>query len=142
MRVIKVFIDSTGWYVLVQREHEHHEAAKEYFQQIIDSRTRLYTNITEITLAISKIKQDCDLSVATDFSKLIDQSVLSTNLNVSWLTRRLHRAALKQFFSIKDSQIEIRHCLIFEEVKKKKINIIFSFDDALKSFGIPLMPQA
>ncbi len=142
MRVIKVFIDSTGWYVLVQREHEHHEAAKEYFQQILDSRTRLYTNITEITLAISKIKQDCDLSVATDFSKLIDQSVLSTNLNVSWLTRRLHRAALKQFLSIKDFQIEIRHCLIFEEVKKKKINFIFSFDNVLKSFGIPLMPQA
>jgi hypothetical protein len=93
-------------------------------------------------LAISKIKQDCGLNVATDFSKLIDQSVLSTNLNVSWMTRRLHRAALKQFFSVKDPQIEIRQCLIFEEVKRKKINIIFSFDDALKSFGIPLMPQA
>ncbi len=142
MRVIKVFIDSSGWYALLQREHEHHEAAKEYFQQILDSRTRLYTNITEISSAIFKIKQNCGLSVATDFSKLIDQSVLSTNLNVSWLTRRIHRSALKQFFSIKDTQIEIRHCLIFEEVKKKKINIIFSFDDTLKSFGIPLMPQA
>ena len=142
MRVIKVFIDSTGWYSLVQSEHEHHEEAKEYFQQILDSRTRLYTNITEITSAISKIKRNCGLSIATDFSKLIDQSILSTNLNASWLTRRLHRAALKQFFSIKDPQIEIRHCLIFEDIKKKKINIIFSFDDALKSFGIPLMPQA
>jgi predicted nucleic acid-binding protein len=140
--VIKVFIDSSGWYALVQKDHEHHEEAKEYFQQILDSRTRLYTNITEITIAISKIKRNCGLILATDFSKLIDQSVLSTNLNVSWLTRRLHRAAVKQFFSIKDSNIEIRHCQIFEEVKKKKINIIFSFDDALKSFGIPLMPQA
>ena len=142
MRVIKVFIDSSGWYALVQNDHKYHEPAKEYFQQILDSRTRLYTNITEITSAISIIKQNCGLSVATDFSKLIDQSILSTNLNVSWLTRRLHRAALKQFFSIKEPQIEIRHCLIFEDIKKKKINIIFSFDDALKSFGIPLMPQA
>jgi predicted nucleic acid-binding protein len=142
VRVIKVFIDSTAWYALVQKKHEYHEEAKEYFQQIIDSRTRPYTNITEITSAISMIKQNCGLSVATDFSKLIDQSVLSTNLNVSWLTRRHHRAALKQFFSIKEAGIEIRHCLIFEEVKKKKINIIFSFDDTLKSFGIPLMPQA
>jgi predicted nucleic acid-binding protein len=142
VRVIKVFIDSTGWYALVQKNHDHHEVAKEYFQQILDSRTRLYTNNTEITSAISIIKQNCGLSVATEFSKLIDQSVLSTNLNVSWLTRRLHRSALKQFFSIKEPNIEIRHCLIFEEVKKKKINFIFSFDDTLKSFGIPLMPQA
>ena len=102
----------------------------------------MYTNIAEITSAISKIKKNCGLSLATDFSKLIDQSILSTDLNISWLTRRYHRAALKQFFSIKDTNIEIRHCSIFEEVKKKKINIIFSFDDALKSFGIPLMPQA
>jgi predicted nucleic acid-binding protein len=142
VRVIKVFIDSSGWYALVQKEHVHHEAAKEYFQQILDTKVRLYSNIGEITLAIFKIKQNCGLSVATDFSKLIDQSILSTNLNVSWLTRRNHRAALKQFFSIKEANIEIRHCSIFEEVKKKKINIIFSFDDALKSFGIPLMPQA
>jgi predicted nucleic acid-binding protein len=142
MQVIKVFIDSTGWFALVDSEHGDHEAAKEYFKQILDSSTRLYTNITEITSAITKIKGKCGLSIATDFSKLIDQSILSTNLNVSWLTHRLHRAALKQFFSIKEPQIEIRHCLIFEEIKKKKINIIFSFDDALKSFGIPLMPQA
>ena len=142
MSVIKVFIDSTGWYALIKRDHEHHEVAKEYFQQILDSRTQLYTNITEITSAISKIKQNCGLSVAIDFSKLIDQSILSTNLNFSWLTRRLHRAALKHFFTIKDPQIEIRHCLVFEDIKKKKINIIFSFDNALKSFGIPLMPQA
>jgi predicted nucleic acid-binding protein len=142
VRVIKVFIDSTGWYALVQKDHEHHETAKEYFQQILDSRTRLHSNVTEITSAIIKIKQNCGLSIATDFSKLIDQSILSTNLNVSWLTRRLHRSALKHFFTIKDPDIEIRHCLIFEEVRKKKINFIFSFDDTLKSFGIPLMPQA
>ena len=142
MQMIKIFIDSTAWYALVQADHTQHDAAKEYFQQILDSRAKLYSNIFEITTAISKIKLNCGLSLATEFSKLIDQSVLSTNLNVSWLTRRIHRAALKQFFSIKDSAIEIRHCLIFEEVKKKKINLIFSFDNALKSFGIPLMPQA
>lgn len=115
MRVIKVFIDSTGWYALVQREHEHHEVAKEYFQQILDSRTRLYTNITEITLAISKIKQDCGLNVATDFSKLIDQSVLSTNLNVSWMTRRLHRAALKQFFLSKTLKLKFANVLYLKK---------------------------
>jgi predicted nucleic acid-binding protein len=140
--MIKVFIDATGWYAIVQPEHKYHEVAKEYFQQLLDSRAKLYTSIIEITSAVSKIKQNCGLSIATDFSKLIDQSVLSTNLNVSWLTRRQNRSALKQFFSIKDPDIEIRHCSIFEEVKKKKINFIFSFDPTLKSFGVPLMPQA
>ncbi len=140
--MIKVFIDSTGWYTLVQPKEVRCDAAREYFQQLLDSRAKLYSNIFEITLAISKIKKNCSLSMATDFSRLIDQSVLSNNLNVSWASRRLHRTALKQFFSIKGTEIEVRHCMIFEEVKKKKINFIFSFDNTLKSFGIPLMPQA
>jgi predicted nucleic acid-binding protein len=140
--MIKVFIDATGWYAVVQPQYEHHEKAKEYFQQLLDSRAKIYSNILEITKAVSRIKKECGLSTAVDFSKLIEQAILSTNLNTSWFTRRQHRVALKQFLSIKDPVIDIHHCLIFEEVKKKKINFIFSFDNALKSFGIPLMPQA
>ena len=139
--MIKIFIDSTGWYALIEPKFEHHDSAREYYQQIIDSRARLYTNINEITMAITKIKSQCGLSVATEFSKIIDQSSLTTNLNVSWATRRFYPAALRQFFSIKQEEIEMRHCFIFEEVRKKKINLIFSFDQALKYFGIPLMPQ-
>ncbi len=139
--MIKVFIDSTGWYALVQPEFEHHDSAKEYYKQLLDSPARLYTNINEITMAISRIKSQCGLSIATEFSKIIEQSSLTTNLNVSWVNRRVYRAALRQFFSIKQSEIEIRHCFIFEEVQKKKINLIFSFDQAMKYFGIPLMPQ-
>ena len=139
--MIKVFVDATGWYALVDSEHKHHEPAKEYYQQLLDSRARLYTNINEVTWAISKIKSQCGLSLATEFSKIIDQSSLTANLNVSWVNRRVHRAALRQFFSIKQTEIEIRHCFIFEEVRKKKINLIFSFDSSLKYFGIPLMPQ-
>jgi len=139
--MIKVFIDASGWLALIKNDHENHESAKEYFQQLLDSRTRLYTNITEITIAISRIKSQCGLGLAIEFSRTIDQAVLSSDLNVSWLTRRMHRTALRQFFSIKEIHIEIRHCMIFEEVRKKKINLIFSFDKTLKTFGIPLMPQ-
>jgi len=139
--MIKVFVDSTGWNALVDPQHQHHDTAKEYYQQLLDTGAKLYTNVNEITLAISKIKSQCGLSIATEFSKIIDQASLTTNLNVSWVNRRVYRSALRQFFSIKQTEIEIRHCFIFEEVRKKKINLIFSFDYSLKYFGIPLMPQ-
>jgi predicted nucleic acid-binding protein len=139
--MIKVFIDGSGWYAILQPTHDYHDVAKEYFQQILDTRVKLYTNILELSSTISKTKGNCGLSVATDFYKIIDQSDLSSNLNVSWITRRQHRSALKLFFTIKDADIRVSHCLIFEEVRKKKINFIFSFDNTLKSFGIPLMPQ-
>ena len=89
MRMIKVFIDSSGWYALIQSKEPHYELAKDYFQQLLDSRANLYSNIVEVTVAISKIKKHIGLSVATDFSRLIDQSVMSNNLHVSWASRRL-----------------------------------------------------
>jgi len=139
--MIKVFIDYSGWYALINADHPYHSQAQEYFQQLLDSRTRLYTNLVQLDTAITMIKKDCGLDLAVEFTRLIEDAVLSTNLRLSWPTRRLRRNSLKQFFSIKDSIVNLQHCYILEEVKKKRINIIFSFDDALKTMAIPLMPQ-
>jgi predicted nucleic acid-binding protein len=139
--MIKVFIDYSGWYALINSDHPYHSQAQEYFQQLLDARTRLYSNLVQIDTAITMIKKDCGLDLAVEFTRLIEDAVLSTNLRLSWPTRRLRRNSLKQFFSIKDSIVNLQHCYILEEVKKKRINIIFSFDDALKTLAIPLMPQ-
>lgn len=139
--MIKVFIDSSGWSALIHSAHPHHTLAKEYFQQLLESRARVYSNVHEINAALSFIKKECGLDTAIEFSKLVDDAVLSTNLRLSWPTRRLRRSSLKLFFSVRESTVDIRHCYIFEEVRKRKVNIIFSFDEALKTFAIPLMPQ-
>ena len=139
--MIKVFIDCTGWYALVNSRHPHHILAKEYFQQLLDTHTRMYSNQRQIDTAITLIKKECGLEIAVEFARLIEDAVLSTNLRVSSSTRRLRRNSIKLFFSEREASITVDHCYIFEEVKKKKINIIFSFDEALKTFAIPLMPQ-
>ncbi len=140
--MLKVFVDSSGWYALINNQHLNHDLAREYFQKLLTSNAKLYTSIQEVNAAISEIKQNYGLNAALEFSRIIDEANLSSNLHVSWFSRRLRRASLKQFFSIRDQEIDLRHCTIFEDVRKKKINVIFSFDDSLRKFGIPLMPQA
>jgi predicted nucleic acid-binding protein len=139
--MVKVFIDSTGWNSIINSNSKYHVQGKEYFQQLLDSKAKIYTNIIEINRAIYQIKIECDSQTAQDFSRLIDEAVLKSDISLIWLTRRNRRTALKQFFSIREDKVDIRHCLIFGELKKRKINAIFTFDDVLKYFGIPLMPQ-
>jgi predicted nucleic acid-binding protein len=136
----KVFIDSTGWFALIQPTDLNHDRAKDFFQNILDSGGKLYTNIIELNSAVTLIKKNCGLQTASEFSKIIEEAVLSTNLHISWLSRRLRRNSLKHFFSFKMPEIEMKHCIIFEEVRKRKINYLFSFDPIFKSMGIPLMP--
>jgi predicted nucleic acid-binding protein len=138
--MMRVFIDSSAWFALLHSHNSNHDAAKDYFHNLLESRARLYSTITEINQAIFLIKKECGLATALEFTKVIDESVLTTNIHISWLTRRLRRNSLKHFFSFKESEIELRHCIIFEEIRKKKINIIFSFDANIKIFGVPLMP--
>ena len=139
--MVKVFIDSSGWNSIINSNFKYHLQGKEYFQHLLDSKAKIYTNIIEVNNAIYQIKTECDTETAQDFSRLIDEAVLKSDISLIWLTRRNRRNALKQFFSIRENKVEIRHCLIFGELKKRKINAIFTFDDVLKYFGIPLMPQ-
>jgi predicted nucleic acid-binding protein len=138
--MMRVFIDSSAWYALVYTGNSNHDAAKDYFLNLLESRARCYSTITEINQAIFLIKRDCGLSMAMEFNKIIDDAAMTANIHISWLTRRLRRNSLKHFFSFKETEIELRHCIIFEEIRKKRINIIFSFDTHLKVFGVPLMP--
>ena len=121
---MRVFIDSSAWYALLHVDHTGHDAAKDYFASLLESRARLYSTITEINQAIFLIKKESGLAAAQEFTKVIDEAALTANLHISWLTRRLRRNSLKHFFSFKESEIELRHCIIFEEIGKKKINII------------------
>jgi len=139
--MLKVFIDGSGWNSIINPKFEYHLQGKEYFQQLLDSKAKIYTNILEVNNAIYQIKNECDSQTAQDFSRLIDEAVLKSDISLIWLTRRNRRNALKQFFSIREEKVDIRHCLIFGELKKRKINAIFTFDEVLKYFGIPLMPQ-
>jgi predicted nucleic acid-binding protein len=138
---MKVFIDHTGWYMLINSSADKHATAREYFQYLLDNRAQVFTNILEVNTAIDLIKRDCGLPLATEFSRTLDEASMLTHLHISWFTRRVRRNALKVFLSLKEPEVTLNHCLISEEVRKKKLNIIFSFDTRLKPFGIPLMPQ-
>lgn len=139
--MIKVFIDNSGWYSIINSKSKHHKQAKEYFQYLLDNRAKIYTNILEVNNAIDQIKKDCGTIIAQDFSRLLEEASLISDFNIIWLTRRLRKSGLKQLFSMQEPEIKFNHCIIYVELRRKKINVIFSFDETLKNFGIPVMPQ-
>ena len=69
--MLKVFIDSSGWNSIINSNFTYHVQGKEYFQQLLDSKAKIYTNIIEVNKAIYQIKTDCDSQTAQDFSLLI-----------------------------------------------------------------------
>jgi len=139
--MVKVFIDNSGWYEIVNSQSKYHNQATDYFQQVLEGHAKIYTNVMEVNIAIDNIKRDCGILQAQEFTKIVDESILKANIQMTWLARRQRKSSLKQLFSMREPGIKLSHCIIFDDMRRKKINVVFSFDSELKIFGFPLMPQ-
>ena len=80
--MLKVFIDGSGWNSIINPNFEYHQQGKEYFQQLLDSKAKIYTNILEVNKAIYQIKNERDSQTAQDFSRLIDEAVLKSDISL------------------------------------------------------------
>lgn len=141
MKIMTCFIDSSAWVAIVRDTHPNHVIAKEYFQQLLEEDAKLVTNNVAIDQTLSHLKYEKDNELARQFLTIIDESVLTINLRMDWISRRVRRSALNQFLKSSDKQLTLSHFFVNETLKRKRVDIIFSFDQALRKFGLPLMPQ-
>lgn len=142
MKIMTCFIDSSAWIAITDHSNEYHEQSKRYFKTLMENNTKLVTNNIAIDEALSWLKKNMNADVTKQFLNIIDESIITVNLRMDWISRRVRRASLNNFLKSKDSDLELRHFFIHETIKRKHVDIMFSFDQRIKVFGIPLMPQS
>ena len=141
MKIVTCFLDTTAWVALMNKKDPHHLRASAYFRELLDMKSRLVTNNVELDHAISYIKEQLDEDAAYNFYKVIDESILTLNLRMDWISRRLRRDALSLFLKNRNKELNLKHFYILETVNKKKVDILFSFDTRLNFLGLPVMPR-
>jgi len=141
MKIMTVFIDVSAWTAIVDGNDPNHAAATEYFQELLEKNAKMITNSAVLDQTLQEIKSKFGKQQAKKFLTIIDESVLTINLRMDWIARRVRRNALTRFLK-DDNGLQLLHYYIYETVNRKHVDIIFSFDQRLKSFGLPLMPQA
>ena len=136
-----VFIDSTAWLAIIDEKNINYTVAREFYEKLLDQNSRLVTNSYVIDETLSSLKMNFGNEFAQKFLEIIDESVLTINLRVDWISRRIRRNAMNNFLKSSTSQLQLRHYYINETLKRKKVDIVFSYDQNLKSFDFPVMPQ-
>ncbi len=135
-----VFVDSSAWLAIVNNKDSNYESATEYFKKLIERNARLVTSTLVVDEVLQILKNKFDSDFARKFLTIIDESVLTINLRLDWTSRRSRRIVLNNFLKSNDLNLSVRYFYILESVKKKKADIIFTFDSNLKELGYPLMP--
>jgi hypothetical protein len=136
-----IFIDTSAWLAVIDEKNTNHKAAGKYFEKLLETNPRLITNNLIVDDTLLYLKTNYGSELARKFLAIIDESTMSVNLLVDWVSRRIRRIALDSYLKSSNANLTIKHFYIFESLKRKKIDLIFSFDQNLKDFGYPVMPQ-
>lgn len=141
MKIMTCFVDSSAWLAVIESNNPMHEIASSYLQQLLEDNAKLYTNNIVIDTVLQTIKAKKSGEKARRFLNIIDESVLTINLRIDWISRRIRRNGINQYLKSSEKSLTLDHFYIQETLKRKRVDIIFSFDESLLCFGLPLMPQ-
>jgi len=136
-----VFIDTSAWVAVINQKDDNYKSARKYFEKLLELNSRLVTNSLIIDDTLLYLKSNFGNTFAKQFLSVIDESSMSVNLRVDWISRRIRRNALDGFLKSSNNDLQIKHFYIYESIKRKKVDIVFSYDKRLKHFDFPVMPQ-
>ena len=141
MKILTCFIDASAWIAIIDKNNRYHSDAKIYFEKLLEDDTKLVSNNVAVDETISYLRNEISIEKARQFINIIDESMLTLNLRVDWISRRVRRNAINHFLKSKSSELQLRHFLVNETLKRKSVDVVFSFDQIFRQFNLPLMPQ-
>jgi predicted nucleic acid-binding protein len=141
MKIMTCFIDADAWLAIVDRNDENHARARTFFEYLLERDIKLVSNNYVIDKTLDELKNRFDEDMAAKFMKIIEEAVITINLRLDWISKRIRRTAINNFLRSTHSELTLYHFYIKETIKRKKVDIIFSFDQRLAEFGIPVMSQ-
>ncbi|NOX90597.1 MAG: hypothetical protein GXO77_16450 [Calditrichaeota bacterium] len=141
MKIMTCFIDSSAWIAIIDGQDPNHQKAKQFFEYLLERDAKLVTNNYIIDETLDELKRRFDVDLSLKFMKIIDEAMLTINLRMDWISRRIRRSALNNFLRSNNKDLKLKHFYIKESIKRKKVDIIFSFDQNLNEFNLPVMPQ-
>lgn len=136
-----VFVDTSAWVAILDEKNENYSSARKYFEKLLELNTRLVTNSHVVDDTLLFLKQNFGSDFAKKFLDIIDESAMSINLRVDWISRRVRRNTLNSFLKSSNKTLGVRHFYVYESLKRKKVDIVFSYDKSLKYYDFPVMPQ-
>jgi len=133
-----IFVDSSAFYLLVNKNEKMHYLAKEAFNKFIyDNNELLLTSDYIIDETLTLISSRWGKHYAVTFWESISKSSI---LRLVKLTEKQFYKTVDLFIKYKDHKFSFTDCSSFVIMDDLKINKAFSFDKHFREFGIEVLP--
>ncbi len=131
------FIDTSALYAVLDRDDDHHEAARATWERLLRSSATLFTH-NYVLIETSALAQH---RLGLPALGAIEE-VLIPVLRVQWITQAHHSTAVAMVLTAQRKKLSIVDCASFLIMREQGISEAFTFDKHFAEQGFGIVPSA
>lgn len=132
---MRIFIDTSSLYALLDRTDENHLKAKREWNQILDEDYTLVASNYILVETLALLQNRLGMEAVRGF-----QEDVFPMLYVEFITPKIHRLGTSALLSSSRRRLSLVDCVSFEVMRETGIRKVFAFDPHFKEQGFEVVP--
>jgi predicted nucleic acid-binding protein len=132
---MRVFIDTSAFYALLDRDDENHRRAKDAWTILLKNGNTLITSNYVLVETFALIQHRMGIEAVRGF-----QNDILPLVNVEFVDAGLHRSGVSALLSASRRNLSLVDCISFEMMRTLEVSTAFAFDPHFKEQGFHLLP--
>jgi uncharacterized protein len=129
-----IFIDTSAFFAVIDRDDEHHVPAARTWRKLIDQSETMYTNNYVLLETISLLQRRLGLSAINDFIYALEL------VDIAWVSAEDHERGLVGLLTAARRNLSLTDCVSFETMRRMGIQRAFTFDPHFAEQGFKCIP--
>ncbi len=131
---MKIFIDTSAFFALLDRDDDNQEAAKKAWTRIMEGGNTLVTSNYVLVETFALLQNRLGMSAVRAF-----QEDLFPILNIEFVNLETHRSGISALLAAAKKNLSLVDCVSFELMRTLGIKTAFAFDAHFKEAGFQVM---
>jgi uncharacterized protein len=132
---MKIMVDTSALYALMDRDDQNHEAAKQAWSEMIQSEHTLISSNYILVETFALLKSRLGLKAVRGF-----HDDLMPMIHVEFVSATLHRLGIAALLAVSKRRLSLVDCVSFEVMRASGIRTAFAFDPHFAEQGFDLIP--
>jgi hypothetical protein len=135
----EVFVDTWGWYVLIDRRDPDHERAASLVRDLVRRGVRLVSSdyVLDESSTLAKARAGSDAAL-----RLLALVEGTAALDLEWVGSERFESAKRRFRKDRDQAFSFTDCTSFEIMRERGIEEVITGDHNFRIAGFRLLPDA
>lgn len=132
---MRVFVDTSAFYALLDRDDANHRRAKAAWVNLLGSEQPLASSNYVLVETLALIQNRLGLAAVRGF-----QEDIAPLLDIEFVSPETHRSGIAALLAASRRSLSLVDCVSFEVMRTLGIKTVFSFDNHFNEQGFVVLP--